>query len=76
MGQRLRLKARVTIDDLPRQARVIATRAQALRDDRRRQRLALVHPGAPDARWDNDDLRALKRLKGSDFEVVSEGPPA
>jgi hypothetical protein len=26
--------------------------------------------GAPDPRWDNDALRALKRLQGSDFEVV------
>ena len=26
--------------------------------------------GAPDSRWDNDDLRALKGLQGSDFEVV------
>ena len=31
--------------------------------------------GAPDPRWDNDDLRALKRLRGSDFEVVSEAAP-
>ena len=28
--------------------------------------------GAPDPGWDNDDLRALGRLQGSDFEVVSE----
>ncbi len=26
--------------------------------------------GAPHPRWDNDDLRSLKRLRGSDFEVV------
>lgn len=26
--------------------------------------------GAPDRRWDDDDLRALKTLRGSDFEVV------
>ena len=26
--------------------------------------------GAPDPKWDNDDLRALKQLQGSDFEVV------
>jgi hypothetical protein len=26
--------------------------------------------GAPDARWDDDALRALGRVKGSDFEVV------
>ncbi len=26
--------------------------------------------GAPDARWDNDDLQRLGQVKGSDFEVV------
>ena len=27
--------------------------------------------GAPDPRWDNDQLHALDRLRGSDFEVVT-----
>ena len=31
--------------------------------------------GAPDSRWNNDDLRALGRLRGSDFEVVREASP-
>jgi hypothetical protein len=26
--------------------------------------------GAPDRRWDDDDLHALTTLQGSDFEVV------
>ena len=26
--------------------------------------------GAPDSRWDNDDLQTLGNLHGSDFEVV------
>jgi hypothetical protein len=26
--------------------------------------------GAPDRRWDNDALRTLRRVRGSDFEVV------
>ncbi len=26
--------------------------------------------GAPDRRWDNDDLYTLDRLTGKDFEVV------
>ena len=26
--------------------------------------------GAPDPRWDNDDLHTLGRVTGSDFEVV------
>ena len=27
--------------------------------------------GAPDERWDNDELQELKKVKGSDFEVVA-----
>jgi hypothetical protein len=29
--------------------------------------------GAPDPRWDDDELRTLKTLRGSDFEVVKMG---
>ncbi|HEX8422103.1 MAG TPA: hypothetical protein VF634_01765 [Pyrinomonadaceae bacterium] len=29
--------------------------------------------GAPDARWDDNDLNTLKTIKGSDFEVVQMG---
>jgi hypothetical protein len=75
MGQRLRLKRSVRIAGMPRQARVIA---------RALQRYGMLVAdngsdwfisGAPHPRWDNDDLRALKRLRGSDFEVVSEAAP-
>lgn len=70
MGQRLRLKASVNVAKLPRQARVIA---------RALQRYGMLVAdngsdwfvtGAPDRRWDDEDLNALKRLRGSDFEVV------
>jgi hypothetical protein len=30
--------------------------------------------GAPHPRWDNDQLRQLGRLRGSDFEVVRAPP--
>lgn len=30
--------------------------------------------GAPDPRWDDEDLSELSRVKGSDFEVVDTGP--
>lgn len=30
--------------------------------------------GAPDPRWDDDDLHELGRVKGSDFEAVQTGP--
>jgi hypothetical protein len=70
MGQRLRLKAAFRTAGLPEQARVVA---------RALQRYGMLVAdngsnwfvsGAPDPRWDNDDLRALGRLRGSDFEVV------
>jgi hypothetical protein len=70
MGERLRLKASVKIGAFPRQARVIL---RALREYG-----AIVADngspwfvsGAPDSHWDNDDLHALGRITGKDFEVV------
>jgi hypothetical protein len=72
MGQRLRLKRSVDVSAMPRQARVVATALQRygmlVADNGSDWYLS----GAPHPRWDNDALRALKALKGSDFEVVSE----
>jgi hypothetical protein len=71
MGERIRLKASVDIASLPRQARVVA---------RAMKEYGLIVAdngsdwyvsGAPDPGWDNDQLRALDRLHGSDFEVIS-----
>lgn len=70
MGERLRLKASVDLAGLPPQARVVA---------RAMQEFGLIVAdngsdwfvtGAPHPRWDDDQLRALKRLRGRDFEVV------
>jgi hypothetical protein len=70
MGERLRLKASVDVSRLPRQARVVA---------RALKRYGLIVAdngsdwyvsGAPDPGWDNDQLHALGRLRGRDFEVV------
>jgi hypothetical protein len=70
MGARLRLKSSVNIASFPKQSRVVLT---ALR----RYGMILADngspwyvSGAPDSRWDNDDLRSLGDLSGSDFEVV------
>ncbi len=70
MGLRLRLKSTVEIADFPPQSRVVLT---ALR----RYGMLLADngspwyvSGAPDSRWDNDDLHSLHRLSGHDFEVV------
>ena len=70
MGQRVRLRASVDASRFGRQARVIV---RALK----RYGMLLADngspwfiSGAPNRRWDNDDLRTLKQLRGSDFEVV------
>jgi len=70
MGLRVRLKRGVSLRGLPRQAKVIATAMK-------RYGLMLADngspwyvSGAPDPRWDNDQLHALDRISGRDFEVV------
>jgi hypothetical protein len=74
MGLRVRLKRNVSLRGLPRQAQIIA-RAM------KRYGLMLADngspwyvSGAPDPRWDNDQLHALDRLSGRDFEVVTVRP--
>ncbi len=70
MGERLRLRADFPTTGFPRQARVVL---EALK------RFGLIVAdngsswfvsGTPDPRWSNDDLHALGRVSGSDFEVV------
>lgn len=70
MGLRVRLKASVDIAKFPPQSRVVLT---ALR----RYGMLLADngspwyvSGAPDRRWNNDDLHSLQALTGNDFEVV------
>ena len=70
MGERLRLKASTDISGLPPQARVVA---------RAMKEYGLIVAdngsdwyvsGAPHPGWHNDQLQQLRRLRGSDFEVV------
>jgi hypothetical protein len=74
MGARFRLKASFPIDGFPPQARVVLT---ALR----RYGMFVADngsdwflSGAPDARWDDDDLNSLKTVTGDAFELVQMGP--
>jgi hypothetical protein len=74
MGLRVRLKRNVSLRGLPRQAKVLG---QAMK----RYGLMLADngspwyvSGAPDPRWDNDQMHALDRLSGRDFEVVTVRP--
>jgi hypothetical protein len=71
MGLRVRLKASFDTSGFPRQARVVL---EALK----RYGMILADngspwyvSGAPDPRWSNDDLHALHRVTGADFEVVA-----
>jgi hypothetical protein len=71
MGLRVRLKRQVSLKGLPRQAKTIAIAMK-------RYGLMLADngspwyvTGAPDPHWDNDQLHALDRLSGRDFEVVA-----
>jgi hypothetical protein len=70
MGLRVRLKRGADLSKLGPQARIVATALQRygalLADNGSPWFLS----GAPDPRWDNDDLQTLRTLEGSDFEVV------
>jgi hypothetical protein len=74
MGLRLRLRGNVDISGLPPQARVIAeamkTHGVIVADNGS----AWYISGAPDERWDNDQLRALDTLTGANFEAVDSAP--
>jgi hypothetical protein len=73
MGMRVRLKASYDVSKFPPQARVILEGLKAygmlLADNGSDWFLS----GAPDPRWDDDDLNTLKRVKVRDFEVVMMG---
>jgi hypothetical protein len=70
MGMRVRLKSTFDISGFPPEAQVILTALKKygliLADNGSDWYLS----GAPDARWNDDSLNTLKRVKGSDFEVV------
>jgi hypothetical protein len=70
MGQRLRLKSGVDPARFPRQARVIVRALKRYGMLLADNGSSIYVSGAPHPKWDNDDLNTLKRLQGSDFEVV------
>jgi hypothetical protein len=70
MGQRLRLKRDFDISDFPRQARVVLRALKEYGMLTADNGSDWFISGAPSSGWDNDDLRALKRVPGSAFEVV------
>lgn len=73
MGLRLRLKASVDLSGFPPAARAILvalkTYGMYVADNGADWYLS----GAPDPRWKDDELRALRRIRGRDFEAVLTG---
>jgi hypothetical protein len=70
MGLRVRLKASVDISGYPRQARVILTALKRYGMILADNGSPWYVTGAPDKGWNDDDLRRLRSIHGSDFEVV------
>ena len=74
MGMRVRLKANYDISHYPPSAQVILqalkTYGMILADNGSDWFLS----GAPDARWNDDELNTLKHVTGNDLEVVQMGP--
>ena len=74
MGLRLRLRADYDLSAMTGQARVIAeamkTYGLLVADNGSNW----FFQGAPDPRWDDDDLGQLKDIPGTAFEVVDTGP--
>jgi hypothetical protein len=72
MGLRLRLKANVDISSYSPTNQVILTALKHYGMFVADNGSSWFISGAPDNRWNNDDLQALGAIPGSDFEVVDE----
>ncbi|MEU6082633.1 hypothetical protein [Streptomyces sp. NPDC047108] len=70
MGLRLRLKDGVDTSGMPKQARVVAEALKKYGAIVADNGSSWYLSGDQDDRWDNEQLNALKDLKGSDFEAV------
>lgn len=73
MGLRLRMRADYDISGMRGQALVIATALKRYGMIVADNGSDWYISGAPDPRWDDDDLGQLKRVPGSAFEVVKTG---
>ncbi len=73
MGMRVRLKAGVDISGYPAQAQVVLRALKKFGMILADNGSAWFISGAPDDRWDNDQLARLSAIKGSDLEVVQMG---
>ena len=74
MGLRLRLKADYNISDFPPEAQVILRALKKYGMFVADNGGDWFISGVPDMRWNFENLTAIRRVKGSDFEVVDTGP--
>lgn len=70
MGLRLRLKRSYDISEFPRQSRIVLKALKEYGMVVADNGSDWYVSGAPDPRWDNDDLHSLHTVPGSAFEVV------
>ncbi|HEX5469755.1 MAG TPA: hypothetical protein VFW80_11980 [Gaiellaceae bacterium] len=70
MGLRLRLRRHYPVASFPRQARIVLKALKRYGMIVADNGTSWYLSGAPDPRWDNDQLHTLHRVKGSDFRVV------
>ena len=72
MGQRFRLKAGFDVSGFPRSVQVILVALKFYGMFVADNGSNWYVSGAPDERWNNDELHALGQVHGSDFEAVDE----
>ena len=70
MGERLRLKRSVDVRSFPPQARIVLRALRAYGMIVADNGSDWFVSGTPSSGWDNDQLATLRRIRGSDFEVV------
>ena len=73
MGLRVRLKASVDISGFGPHARVVLTALKRYGMILADNGAPWYIGGAPDSRWDDDEMHRLQDLTGADFEVVDTG---
>ena len=74
MGMRLRLKANYDISSFSKNMQVILTAMKTYGLIMADNGSSMFISGAPDDRWDNDDLHTLSQVPASAFEVVKMNP--
>jgi hypothetical protein len=73
MGMRMRLKANFDVSGYSAKNQVILNALKKYGMIMADNGSSIFLSGAPDDRWDNNDLHSLSLVKASDFEVVSMG---